>query len=301
MLPHRSKRFAPSDAPLARLPLITGRELAGVAIALLVLLVLIFPSRRLFEQLLERSVPDDLSIAYLENLLRSDRGNLDLRLLLASAKADRADYDTIEALLAAVELGGTAAQQRQAMHIRLRALVAAYQAGRRSLPPGDIDVLLHALAAEQGASSDLAMLADSALLLGRTTLARELYLRLMREEPQRYRRWLEPAAHRALGQGHYQLAAELYFLCRQGAARADARRHYASGVGALMASSSFGEAMSAADKYLGELADDADTLRFLVRSARAANDNPRAARYARLLLGIEAAAAATAPDAEAGQ
>lgn len=288
MLPHRSKRVALTEAPLPRLPLITGRELVMVAVALMVLLTLIFPSRRLFEELLERSVPDDLSMAYLENLLRSDRHNLDLRLLLANAQTERADYAAIEELLLPVELNGTPAQRRLAMQIRLRALIAAYHAGRRSLPSPDIDVLLHSLAAEERNTADLAFLAESALLLGRTELAWQLYQRLALQEPQRYREWVEPAAKISLGHGHYRLAADLYFLARQGAELATARRLYAAGVGALMANSRFGEAMHEADRHLAELADDADTLRFLVRSARAANDNPRAAGYARRLLGMGA-------------
>lgn len=301
MLPHRSKRVALSEAPLPRLPLITGRELVMVAVALMVLLTLIFPSRRLFEELLNRSVPDDLSIAYLENLLRSDRHNLDLRLLLANAQADRADYTTIENLLLPVELNGSPAQRRLAMQTHLRALIAAYHAGRQSLPSPDIDVLLHTLAAEERSAADLAFLAESALLLGRTDLAWRLYLRLTHQEPQRYREWVEPAAKTGLGHGHYRLAADLYFLARQGADPTAARRLYVAGVGALMANSRFAEAMQEAELYLGELADDADTLRFLVRSARAANDNPRAAAYARRLLGINATMEETAAtDPEAG-
>ncbi|MGQ9850201.1 MAG: hypothetical protein ACUVSU_09150 [Aggregatilineaceae bacterium] len=286
MLPRRSKYVVPllNNAPLPRLQLITGRELAGVAVALLVLLVLIFPNRRLFEELLGRSVPDDLSIAYLENLLRYDPHNLDLRLLLARAKAGRADDDTLESLLVAVELNGSPAQRSRAMQIRLRALLDAYHAGHLLLSAPQIDARLSALAEGERASADLAMLADSALQLGRTELAWRLYLRLARQEPEHYREWIEPAAQRSLEHGHYRLAANLYFLARHGAKRAEARRLFMAGVNALMAGNLFTEAMTEAERHLGELDTDAETLRFLIHSARAANDNSRAANYARRLL-----------------
>lgn len=286
MFPYRSKHAAFNSEPLPRLPLITGPELLVLAVALAALLSLVFPSRHLFDQLLEHSRPDELSIAYLENLLRTEPENLKLRLLLAEVQSERVHYDVIAELLAPVELRGSADQRRQAMQIHLRNLVADYLVGRRSLPPPEIDVLLHSLAAENRPAGDLALLADSALLLGRSDLAQQLYLRIVREEPADYRRWIEPAALHSLGLGNYRLSADLYFLARQGAGRAEARRLFARGVGALMASSRYAEAMDDAERYLGELADDAPTLRFLVRTARAADDTRRAANYARRLLGM---------------
>ncbi len=361
---HRSKYAALSNGKLPRLPLATGQELGLIAIALTVLLTLIFTSRNQFEQLLEQSTPDALSIAYLESLLHSEEDNLDLRLLLARARAEYVDYRDIEALLEPVNREGTPEQRRKAIQVQLRALIAAYYSGRRSLSSPDLDVLLHSLAsenssadelafladsalslgrsdlawelylrlarekpgeyrklitpatihtlattyrsdrsafsppdidvllntlvAEKNPAADLSTMADSALLIGRTDLAREFYQRIAKEEPKKYRDWVEPAAMRSLGMGHYRLAADLYFLAREGAEIIDARRLYARGVGALMASSRFTEAMDEAKRHLGDLADDAETLRFLIRTARAANNNPLAAEYARHLLGADA-------------
>jgi len=56
------------------------------------------------------------------------------------------------------------------------------------------------------------------------------------------------------------------------------------GVGALMQASLFPQAMQAADRELGNLADDPDTLRYLARTALAAGDPPRAVGYARRLV-----------------
>ncbi len=51
-----------------------------------------------------------------------------------------------------------------------------------------------------------------------------------------------------------------------------------------MSDSKYAMAMQAADEHLGNLADDPETLYFLVKAARAANDQPRASRYARRML-----------------
>ncbi len=351
-----------SDRPPSRLPLVTSRELGLIAVALMVVLALLFTSRNQFEKMLEQSEPDALSIAYLESLLHSDKDNLDLRLLLASAEAEHRDYRHIEELLEPVNRDGNASQRRKAIKIHLRALIAAYYSGRRSLASPDLDVLLHSLASENRPADELAFLAHSALSLGRNDLAMELFVRIAREapgdyrkevtpaaihklattyqsrsgifsspdidmmlntlttekssaaalsviadsallfgrtdlawqfykrisikEPRNYRTWVEPAALRSLGLGHYRLAADLYFLARRGAERTEARRLYARGVGALMASSRFTEAMDEAERHLGDLKNDSETLRFLIRTARAANDNARAAEYARRLVGV---------------
>ena len=360
MLLQRSKRFALNNGQPPRRPLITVVELVMVAAALTILLRLILPEGQQFKQMIEATTPDDLSISYLQNLLRTDSHNIELHLMLASAQAERIEYHAIEQLLKTVEREGSDAQRRQAMQIRLRALIAAYHAGRSSMAPPDIDVLLHTLAEEKRPTDDLAYLAESAQLLGRTDLALQLYLRIAREQPQQYRslikpdtlralvtvyrsgenaqpppeidvllhtlvtensstddlatlaesalllgrddlswllylriadkepehyrNWIEPAALRSLGLGNYRFAANLYFLAQERAELEDARTLFTQGVGALMASSRFDEAMIEAERHLGELADDADTLRFLVRSARAANDNTRAAEYARRLV-----------------
>ena len=57
-----------------------------------------------------------------------------------------------------------------------------------------------------------------------------------------------------------------------------------TGIGALMASSEFKQAMLAADQYIGDLDTDIETLRYLTRTALAAGDPAKAAYYARRLV-----------------
>jgi hypothetical protein len=85
--------------------------------------------------------------------------------------------------------------------------------------------------------------------------------------------------------GRYTLAAEYFFLARRQAADTGAARALLQeGIGALMQASLFRQAMQAADRETGALADDPETLRYLARTALAAGDPPHALRFARQLV-----------------
>lgn len=93
------------------------------------------------------------------------------------------------------------------------------------------------------------------------------------------------AAEKVLGLGHYDTAGQLYLLARERASTvAEARERFRQGIGAFMAGGLHAAAMQAAERHLGDLADDVDTLRLLTRTALAAGDPQRAADYARRLI-----------------
>ena len=177
MLPDRSKRAAPANSPLPRLALIRARELLALALILLALLILIFPDSKMFTRLLSRSPSNDLNIAYLENLLRSDRENAELRLLLADIQSAQGDYSAIKELLDPVDRYGDTDQRRQALRIRLDALSAAHRLGRPGIPAERSKELLQILATGPQPILPLRQLATYALKLGHQPLARQLYRR----------------------------------------------------------------------------------------------------------------------------
>lgn len=74
--------------------------------------------------------------------------------------------------------------------------------------------------------------------------------------------------------------------CRRASAGtgARAREYYMAGVRTLMAGNLYDQAILEADRNPGTLADDAQTLKFLARTAQAANRADAAQRYARRLL-----------------
>ena len=287
MLQDRSKRVAAANGRIERLALVTGRELAGTVIALVVLLSLVFPDKQLFEELLTRSTSDALSIAYLENLLDSDPDNPDWRLLLAGEQVGITPYAQLHALLQPIWQRGSQEQQKRARHIQLKAIAMAYQSGQTILSAAEIDRLLQQQLRESSTSAELIQLADNALLLKRNTMALSIYQQLSTTYPADYRKWLAAAAERSLGSGNYRLAADLYLMARRGAPISQARNYFHRGIGALMADNRYREAMQDAQTHLGNLSKDAETLRFLIRTARAADNNPQAASYARMLIELE--------------
>jgi polysaccharide biosynthesis protein PelB len=288
MLQDRSKRIATTDGRIARLILVTNRELLGAVVALIILLVLVFPNKKLFEELLSRSADNSLSIAYLENLLRSDQSNMDWRLLLAGAKVERISFSELDSLLQPIWLQGNKAQQQRARQIRLHGISIADQRGNQVLPKSEVDELLQQVMAESNNTTQLVRLANSAILLDRREIVLNVYRRMAQVSPKNYRKHLLEAAERSLGLGRYRLAADLYFLARQQAPLQKARRYFRLAIGALMANNHYSEALSDAERYLGDLKSDAETLRFLIRTARAADSSARAAHYARMLLDLGA-------------
>lgn len=286
MLQDRSKRIATTDGRITRLILVTGRELTGAVATLLILLVLVFPNKKLFEELLSRSPDDALSIAYLENLLSSDQSNMDWRLLLAGAQVEHISFNDLKSLLQPIWQQGNESQQQRARQILLHGVGNAYQHGIIVLQDTEIDQLLQQVMADSNNTTQLIELADSAILLNRREVVLSTYRQMAQYSPTNYHKHLLEAAKRSLGLGRYRLAADLYFLARQQAPLQEARRYFRLAIGALMADNRYSEALNDAEHYLGNLKTDAQTLRFLIRTARAANSSDRAANYARMLLNL---------------
>ena len=99
------------------------------------------------------------------------------------------------------------------------------------------------------------------------------------------RQQLPKEAEKALGYGHYETAAMLHLLARELATdREKAREAFRKAIETLMEGGLHAKALATAERYLGDLAEDAPTLRFLAKTALAAGNPQRAAEYARLLV-----------------
>ncbi len=287
MLPSRSKRYVDSDGQIARLHLITPLELALISVALVALLVLVFPRQTLFEQLYRLSSNDELTINYLENLLRADRDNLALRLMLARARSAHLGMAELDELLAPVELNGSAQQRREATFIRFRVLMASLGNNPSAADREQILRTLQELLQHDWSADELIYLADAAIEMQQRDTALTLYRRARQLAPNRYGNWIPYSAKRSLGFGYYRMSADLYFIARHEARdRASARSDFIAGVGALMADSRYREAMADADRHVGDLITDTETLRYLTRAAQSAGNLRAAARYARILMGL---------------
>lgn len=283
MLPARSKRYAGIDGEAPRLKLASNWQLALIAVLMIGLLRVIFPQKALVEKLYDHEQLDELTQSYIENLHRTDPGNADLTILLGRSRRDQMDTTALERLLQPILATGSARQRAEARLL----LLAAYE--RALNTRGDVQqvrarltTLLQSAQREQIPPQLAGAFAATAFRLDLPEMGLDF---LNRVAPGRSTAALEGYAHEALGAGRHLLAAEYFMLARRQTTDRDAARAYfRQGVGTLMAASRFQQAMLTADRSLGDLADDPETLRFLIQTALAAGDPVRAARYAQRLV-----------------
>ena len=265
-----------------------------MAVAVGVTLVLIFPGRGLLTASSQQR-PDELTLSYLNTLARTEPHNADVRFTLAEKQAEIGKLAEARAALEPLYNS-----PEPAVRQRARLMDAKLQARQlQALAPGspERDKVGEALRQELVAMTQydwdapaLRELANLAAKLGIPKLRAELVLRLVRTDPRFGRQWIDQAARGVLADAEYGAAAEIYFAAQARAdALADKRYYFVSALNALQAGNKMGEIMAAADAHIGVLAEDNETLRYLVRLARSANDMPRAQRYAKKLLRMSAA------------
>ena len=270
--------------------MVSGWALAGIALMVAATLVLVFPRRTLIEQVQLENKNDVLALAYLTNLLKTEPGNADLRLLLAEKRLALGNADQAMLELAPLKTSLDPSTRRRALLLEYRALEAQFQqrpqggAGREALRV-NLGLALRQLAALEWPAQDLMYLARQATAAGEPNLADSLFARLLANPEKLAPEWLGDAASAALADGNYRTAAKLLFAAQARAVGRDSKRGYfLRGVAALQSGNLLREALDAAEGHLGELAGDEQVLQAMVRLALAANDPARAERYVRALL-----------------
>ena len=245
-------------------------------------MVLLFPYQTLVKASLDARSGDALAVAYLHNLLRTETDDARMRFALAEQYLARGDTRAAEQAIAPLAGHADAATRERARWLAWRyatahtpstALTAAQiEALRRlstapALSDSDRVALIH-----QAARNDLLSIAEQALdvlaaqgsLSGADALA---------------------AAERLRAAGHSVVAARYFLIARQHFSTLPEQREcFLDALRTLQTVSDFDTAFMLADRELGDLADDAPTLTFLIGLARAANQPRRAAGYARRLM-----------------
>jgi polysaccharide biosynthesis protein PelB len=286
MLPDRSKRYAGIDGEIPRLGLASNWHLFFVAVLVAALLALIFPRKALIARLYEQSSLDELTLSYIQNLYRAEKSNADVAILLAKSRQFDLDLPSLRAMVLSITVTGDERQRTESLTLLANAYARALAASSNVRTRGPLTaefVQLMDAALQDDVPMQLArFLSEQAFELGVPRLGMA-YLKKI--EGDRTPDVLERYAQIAIGEGKFTAASSFFMLARHEVSDMDeARRLFQAGVGALMASSQFKQAMMAADQHLGNLANDPDTLRYLARTALAAGDTARAASYARRLV-----------------
>lgn len=286
MLPDRSKRYAGVDGELPRLRLASNWQLLIVALLMIGLLRVIFPQNALVEKLYDQERLDELTLSYIENLHRTDPDNPDLSILLGRVQREQRDFVSLNQLLGTVIQKGNARQRSEARMLLLGAYESQLEADVAVDAKQSLRERLQAFLQDAQRDSIPPALAGAfaaaAFRQGWFDLGTHF---LNRVAPGNTAQALEVYAKEALGQGRHMLASEYYLLARHQATSRDAARlYFREGIAALMAASRFALAMHVAERDMGDLADDPDTLRYMARTALAAGEPARAAQYVQWLV-----------------
>lgn len=264
--------------------------LAAFTMLVTAALVLMFPFKALVDRVLRDRRGDELTVSYLHNLLRTDPRNFELALRLAQQQLAGENFArmrlTLEPVLASSEESD-----------RVAARMLLWRAGEREwrkTAPGSPqrEALSQQLLSELSSLAAMRIdertqleIAERALDFGDRALAMRLYRALGRHGMQFDAEWFADRAKFLQGRGEYDAAIELFLVARDRASSARLRRTYFElAVRVLLSRNQPAQALALAERELGGLKDDLETLVFMVQLARSANKPEAAAKYARLML-----------------
>ncbi|MEW9900735.1 tetratricopeptide repeat protein [Chitinivorax sp. PXF-14] len=253
-------------------------------------LLLFFPQKWLMSQVQQTRPGDRVSLEYLANLVKFNPSDNALQLALVRQYLASGDWGNARVALRSVDAGddGKLRTERDALYYRT--LMLEYQ----ELKPDDprraqllqtLSVAAGNSPAGGGSVDSLVWLARQAEAIGQPALAGQLYDQLARTDSARQLNWLEAGARVALANGDYDGAARRYFAARAQVRSLPLQRHYfLAGLRTLQSGNQLDAALAIAQKDLGALGDDPDTLKYLIALARSANQLDLAAQFARRLL-----------------
>ncbi|MCS4510137.1 tetratricopeptide repeat protein [Xylophilus ampelinus] len=291
MLQHKSSSSAqPVERPVLAPPWL---------IALLASMVggglwLLYPKQAL-ELRLSDTADVALSVAYLNNLLHSDPDNPRLRLLLAQRQIAMGEMADARATLQPALDSSDPALHRDALWSLWDLTYADYQrtpekdAERRKDLRDDLKLQLKTLARERWPIERQILLARRTADFQDRVVGVVLTRQLAAEatDPREAAQLYEQAAKEALGTSDYAACAELYLLARQATPDPQqAKAYYMAAVKSLQSGNQPVAALALAERELGPLSDDAQTLLMITNLARAAGKPAVADRYVRRLLRI---------------
>ena len=281
-LEYKSPRFAPPTMLIA------------FVVIMLSILYLIFPKEAILEKTLSTKRADELSVAYLSNLLTKDPNNEQLRIKLTEQKLQQGDWakaqQTLKPLL----------QEKINNNLKWQSEWLKYEIQRSKTLAEEKD-LTHAEALEQLRNSvnqlaqaplkndALNALAQDALSLNMPKVAVSVYKRMISSGDEFDGYWYANAGRIALSTQDYRFSSNLFLEAYQRATTVKTKREYfLSALRSLQAGNKSVLAMKIAHEHLHDLENDRQTLVFLTRLALAANQPHKAQSYIEKIMQLNA-------------
>src|SRR5687768_11885154 len=208
----------------ARQRLTSPWTLLGIALAVAITLVLIFPGRGILtRQTVEHARPDAVSLTYLANLARQEPNNPSIRFKLSEEHLKLGKIAEARAALEPLYNSPDPAVRQRARLEDFKLQMQQMQA----MPPGSkqraketerLRQELVAMTQYQWDTAGLIELADTAVQLEARRLRAEIYLRIVKSDPKVSRQWIDEAAQKVLADSLYLPAAEIHFaaMAREG-------------------------------------------------------------------------------------
>ncbi|MBS0506543.1 MAG: tetratricopeptide repeat protein [Proteobacteria bacterium] len=251
---------------------------------------LMYPRQDL-ELRLATSGESELATAYLDNLLRSDADNPRLRLLLAQRQIAHDDTASARATLQPALASPDQALRKEALWAQGELLQREYQhalehhTDQRQAAFQALQQHIRLLAQQSWPVERQRQLAALASQHDEVDIALDLNRQEAPLEPREAALFYEQQARQALARGDYEGCARLYLSARASTPEADqAKAYYNAAVAALRSGNQPAAALTLAERELGPLADDPNTLFMLTQLARAAGRPDVAEHYVRRLL-----------------
>ncbi|MGB0908784.1 MAG: tetratricopeptide repeat protein [Nitrospirales bacterium] len=267
-------------------------SIALFAVGIVLVLMVLFPKQRIFNQVAQASQASTASTFFLENLLKAKPDDADLRLLLANHQLELGNIELSEGTLSSLLNIDNADVWLRAQLLKVRILeiqTFAFAEGSQKRRHGmnligsQIELILDHIPAPE--PDVLVRLAQSALQVGHGHVAQSIYEQLGRGTTPHTATWYAKAAELALGQRDYQSAASFYFSAQQQeSSQSKQREYYLAALKTLQSGNLLQEAVQQAELHLGDLRNDEATLFFLVSLGRAAGNGAFAQKYVKDLL-----------------
>lgn len=248
-----------------------------------------YPRGGMQARMLAASPPSEVTVAYLEAWLRIEPNSSTYMSLLVDQYMGLGQWEKAELASQKLALMGGEDARARALLIQLTAAERrAYAVGpddpRR--PPLMVEyiALLERTTQRTWDVPVMRELAAKAHAAGATGVMLHFYRELAAADSANRTEWDEKLATEALAQQSYGDAANAYFAAQDAAqSLQDKRRYFLAALKVLVSGDQVGKACDEAAQRIGELADDPQTLRFLIDLARQAHRTDLMTRYARAL------------------